>query len=283
MIAWREQQIDYESCVAFYLGDLDPDRARAVESWLRMRPEIARRARRDAQAQTQIKRYFDIVIDEPVPTRLLATNRPAGLRWPMRLGMAASIVLAGVGGWWLGHDHSIGTQASPTFSQRVAEISQSQPQHVVLSNNSQRASIRHPDLSAQGYTMVASKILQEGDRPLIKFLYRSDTNEQIRIYAQPEQNRLTDMPRLSSENGVSLARWRDHGVDYALVGNVPSDSLETLAQTASGAAAAGNRNRSTMNPPPANQRGETAMPAAHDTVPVQEDAMQTNGQTPIVR
>src|SRR5699024_2745823 len=46
-------------------------------------------------------------------------------------------------------------------------------------------------------------------------------------------------PEVTSQGGVSLAQWREGGTRYALVGEMPESSLQTLAQAASNDAASG--------------------------------------------
>ncbi len=227
--------IDYEDCVAFYLGELSPREARSVALWLHAHPEMARRAGRDAEVQKQIKRHFDPVLDEPIPQRLLAAGarRP---RWPKRMATAAVVVLAAAGGWWFGTTQVNNSTAVPAFRQRVAVLSQQQPQHVSQARSAQAASINAPDLSAHGYRLVASRVLHQGDRPMTAFLYRNNAGGQIRIYAQTRPQRVQAAPSVLTQNGVQLAQWHRDGVNYALVGNnVPSGSLRSLARAAAGA------------------------------------------------
>ncbi len=259
------KEIDYECGVAFYLREIDPAQARTVEAWLRAHPELAQRARRDAEIQAQIKHHFDGVLDEPIPQRLLAVGRHRQLHWPKRLATAAVIVAAASGGWWLGASQPGHPAATPDFSQRVAALWHNQPQRVVQSKVVSATPVRPPDLSARGYRLAASQVLRRGERPLTEFLYRNNRGAQVKIYAQTRSNRLTHRPTVSMQNGIPLARWRYGDVDYALVGNMPSAALQSLARVATGArtkpaAHAPPRNRPSVKPLPGPQGSPAAVP-----------------------
>jgi anti-sigma factor RsiW len=226
---------------------------------------LARRARRDAAIQTQVKHHFDPVLDEPIPPRLLAIGRRRGLHWPRRLATAAAIVVAASGGWWLGAMQADKPAATPAFGQRIVQLLHNQPQRVSQANAAS-APIRHPDLSARGYRLVASQVLHRGGRPLSEFLYRNNRGAQVKIYAQALPHRLANVPTMSTDNGVPLARWRHNGVGYTLVGNMPSRALHALAQTAAATRPdAPPRNAPAVKPSSRLPGGPTAVPASENS------------------
>lgn len=236
MSARRFKPVDFERCVEFYLQGADAHADPEMGLWLQANPALARRAREHAEMQRQLRQRYDPVLDEPVPPRLLAGGRRVSVRWPIRFGFAATLVLAAGLVWWLQTTHS-GTPPVPMFSQRVATVAQNRQAPPVERPVSQirptaTASIHHPDLSLRGYSLRSRHVVPGGAEPVVEFLYSNRQGVRVRIYAQVRHPQPTHAPQVVTENGVSLAQWQHDGVNYALVGDLPRQSLARLAQTA---------------------------------------------------
>jgi len=232
MMPRRNQAIDYESCIAFYLDALEATRARDVEAWLRMHPELARRARLDAQAQRQVNRYFAPVLEDPIPPRLVAAAQPAGSRWTGYIALAASIVLSTTAGWWLGAtmhtDHPSRTRSAS--SHLIAPLGRQRSPQPVAATVATTTTIPHPDFSSQGYRLIAVKPIRQGNQMQVEFLYQNNHGKQVTVYAQPRSAQPGKHPRLYLHDGLLRIRWQHAGINYSLSGNMSPASLEALAR-----------------------------------------------------
>lgn len=237
MMLRRHQAIDYETCIAYYLDELEATRARDVEAWLRMHPELARRARLDAEAQRQVNRYFAPVLEDPIPQRLVAAAPPAGSRWTGYLTLAAAVVLSTTAGWWLGATMQ-SNQPATTRAASAHPIAvrtrhrSSQPVSATADTSDTTTKIPHPDFSSQGYRLIASTPIRQGNQRRFEFIYRNAQGKQVTVDAQPSSTQPGKHPSLYLHNGLLQIRWQHDGINYSLSGNMSPASLEALARHA---------------------------------------------------
>lgn len=261
----RQQAIDYESCVAYYLGDLAKERAEQVQDWLRIHPEIARRARVDAEAQGKVQQYFERMFDEPIPPRLMTAGQYPGSRWTSRFAVAASIALAATAGWWLGANPFMQQQPSVNAlgNQEFASVKplDSRSQETVHTADT-TVTTAHPDLTAEGYRFIGSKKLTRGGQPVSRFIYRDAQGQKLQIDARPSAPAGAKTPDLYMDDGTMRVQWRRAGIRYSLVGDLPPASLEALAQAAAGKLPASPNHVAGSNTPSVEQ--SSPAPEQHD-------------------
>lgn len=221
---------EYEACVAYYRDTLPCAQRARVRAYLEMHAHVAQRARLDAAHESAVARHWDAVLDEPLPPRLQVSTTPAIRVWPRRLAMAATIVLSAAGGWWLG-DRAMPRDPAGVFATRVAAAAQQPAAGSVAIAGHDLSAVPAPDLSARGYQLVQQQRVDVNGHALVEFVYRNRSGQRVRIYAETGGARGM-APTMTSQDGMSLALWRDNGTHYALVGDVPALSLRTLAQAA---------------------------------------------------
>ena len=238
----RDREYPYEDAVSFYAGRLASSRERSTLAWVTAHPDAAARARRDAAIEQRIARQYEAVLDEPIPPRLLRYGHRRRARWPMRMGTAAAVAVAAGIGWWGGTQQMPSPERADGFVQRVAAAADGDGPDgtpVVSTAGAQTSpgggnALPAPDLGAQGYDMVARRHVDDagGGRDLGEFVYENDLGQRVRLFAQRREPVGEPSPRVSFEGGRPLARWQANGVDYALVGEMPADSLRSLARIA---------------------------------------------------
>lgn len=224
-------RIDHETCIAYYRNALPAQRAAQVRAYLDAHPDAADFAQTDATLDHAIAQSLDSVLQEPIPTRLQIDKHSAVRLWSSRFAIAVTIVLAAAVGWWFG-DLPTAADNGNAFTQRVVAAAQRPPAETgttVAEHLPGR--VQSPDLSLQGYRLIRQQRLADASASLIEFVYRNDGGHLLRIYAETVSGQRST-PTVTSQDGVSLAQWRKDGTRYALVGDMPALSLQTLAQAA---------------------------------------------------
>lgn len=228
-------KIDYEQCVSYYRASQRLAGATAIERYLAANPRTAERAARDAERERTLTRFYDPVLDEPIPPRLLYDRGPSPAAWLTgAAGLITVISLSVMGGWWLrGPEPTPSSPASPsaTFGQQVARLADQQPTTAAAANTEPRAS--HPDLSGAGYRFSGQHVVATDGQPLTAYNYRDTNGQHVTIYARPHPGADTATPGIITAAGVSLARWQSQDHDYALTGDLPRTELDRLAGMAS--------------------------------------------------
>lgn len=228
----RSETTDFERCVEFYRHAKHANLSPRLALWLQANPEIAERARQHAMIEKKLQHFYAPVLDEPIPFRLRAARQRARSYWPVGLSAAAALMLAISAGWWLQSLNSGQSTAKPAFTQLIADLAQDEVSPASRFDTRGALPAAYPDLSAQGYTLISHRVLDDAGEPLVEFRYGNRRGAQIRIYANEYPEEATETPRILSDDGVTQAHWRDNNVDYALVGNLPDHSLYTLARAA---------------------------------------------------
>jgi|GEM_PF-3094686 len=227
---------NYERAVAFYAGRLGPRDQARVRAWAAEEPVRAARARRDAAIERRIAREYEAVLREPIPPRLLVRRRGHRRARLVRSGAAAAVVLAAASSvWWpyvertvSGADNATGFESPPGLGEPAAADA------VPVSEPGAHRASPTPDLSAHGYRLIGREVLRDTPRPLTELTYEKEGGPPVHVYAQDRPPQSTSEPEVSMRDGRPLARWRAHGVNYALVGDLPASSLQALARSAAG-------------------------------------------------
>lgn len=245
-------EIDETELHAWIDGQLDPDRARAVEAAVGADTELAARMQAYADQNRELRALFGGVVDEPLPERLRTANiasRYSRRRWLAPL--AASIIWLAVGltGGWLANDW-LGESAPVEASRHVAaeavaahrvyaaevrhpvEVFADEEAHLVkwlskrLGHN-----IRMPDLTSLGFQLVGGRLLPaEGGKPAAHFLFEDQTGRRVTIYVSLYKSGQDTAFRYQKMQGAGAFVWLEPDLGYAIAGDVPRELLLAISR-----------------------------------------------------
>ena len=239
---------------AYFDGELDGERAAAVEAWLAAEPGDAERLRHWAGQKDGLHRLFDPILDEPVPPRLALAARGAGRRRAallvlMRLvATLALLMVGGVAGWWLRdslpHERVAMADGSGMATDALAahlvfavevrhpvEVAAADRAHLIgwLSKRLGTA-LKVPDLGPAGYSLMGGRLLSAADGPAAQFMYESKNGQRVSLYLRRAGGGTATAFKFASQNGVEAFYWLDGPFGYALVADLPRDQLMPLAK-----------------------------------------------------
>jgi len=249
----RKTAINDDALLAFADDRLPAAERDAVAAYLADHPEQADRVAAWQRQNRDLRRAFDPVLREPVPTALVAAAMGMGQR-PLRrtvLAAAASIVLflgGGLAGWMVkdtfeGPEQSVAVQgfvqraivAHAVYEPEVrhpVEVGAAQLDHLVgwLSKRL-GTKVKAPVLTKAGFTLVGGRLLPDASAPAAQFMYENKEGLRLTLYLRvaAKQNRETAF--LWHQQGDLLTcYWLDGQVGYALSGRVPWKDMETLSK-----------------------------------------------------
>lgn len=240
--------ISEEHLHAYADNRLDASRQTQVEAWLAAHPE--QRARVDAwRAQAaQLHLAYDLVLDQPIPSRLMpAANGP---RWVelRRLAAVGWLLAGGAIGFLLrGETAPDGTAATAgtALPRRAAvahavytpevrhpvEVGADQEAHLVgwLSKRL-GAPLKPPRLDEAGYRLVGGRLLPGDTGEVAQFMYEDTAQRRLTLYVQPSAMQAHDARfRHAREGGIDVFYWVDGRFGYALSGTTGRDDMLRLA------------------------------------------------------
>jgi anti-sigma factor RsiW len=229
-----------------YLDDeLAPERRVEVEAHLAANPELVDRLGTYGRHDEALRARFDPVLDEPVPRRL--TQRRSRPVTPLRYAAGlAFLILGGVAGWYL-HDLKGAHPLSdpPVWARRAAvahavyspevrhpvEVGAEQEAHLVAWLSKRLGtSLRIPQLSGIGYSLVGGRLLPGERAPVAQFMYQDAQGQRLTLYVRTngEQTRETAF-RFAQDGSVRVFYWIDRGLGLALSGEIGKDELLRVA------------------------------------------------------
>jgi len=86
-----------------------------------------------------------------------------------------------------------------------------------------------PDLSAKGYDLVGGRLLPSSDGPAAQFMYENAQGLRITLFAARSDGSLMAEFTFQENGKTNSFYWQDEKLRYALVGDLPHDSLNALA------------------------------------------------------
>jgi anti-sigma factor RsiW len=239
---------------AYFDGELDPERRRAVEAYLATRPEDADRLESYRGHDMLIRRAYRRLAERPISPRLLrAVTRhgAAGARrrwfWPAAV-VAAGLLLfaAGTTSGWYGHAllappdpraHTL--VADATAAHLVYAVEVRHPVEVPASEQAHLATwlgrrlavpLRLPDLSDSGYELVGGRLLPaEQGRPAAQLMYQEVGGRRVTLYVRATTGDQQTAFRFARAGDLSAFYWEDGDVAWVLVGELPRAQLLDLA------------------------------------------------------
>lgn len=235
---------------AYVDGRLDFARSEEVSAYLEQHPEVASRfASYDAQ-RTMLRRAFDPIADEPVPTRLnlghmIARKRQGGIsRWRNAAAAVGFLFVGGSGGWYL---HELATpakegvialadEATDSFetyaADRVRPVELRADSTVELVDWATERLKRKPvlpDLSKVGYRLMGGRVVSTPHGAALMLMYDDDQGTRLVMLTRPMVVDQTRTMTPHSQGMVGGWAWASDGMGYSLVGSLPPETLHPLA------------------------------------------------------
>ncbi|MGC9371086.1 MAG: anti-sigma factor family protein, partial [Paracoccaceae bacterium] len=92
--------------------------------------------------------------------------------------------------------------------------------------------MRPPDLAASGFSLMGGRILPSEDGPAGLYMYENEDGKRITLYISPQRNKADSAFEYAGEGTTQSLYWKDRGLGYAVVGDMPRDRLRDLAKQA---------------------------------------------------
>jgi anti-sigma factor RsiW len=196
-----------------------------------------------AEQNAILRSIYNPVLDEPVPTALLAVHPRAWRRY----AAAAAIFVLGLGLGWLVRGEFITPQVVPVSLARLAatahavyapevrhpvEVPASEEAHLVgwLSKRV-GTTLKAPKLAPLGYDLVGGRLLSGPQGPVAHFMYQDGRGQRLTLYVSRQRGEPRDTAfRFSQEDRVSVFYWVDGNFGYALSGEMKRDQLLQVAE-----------------------------------------------------
>ena len=227
---------------AYVDGALPEGDRGGIEAWLASHPEDAERLRAYAEQNTLLRSFYNPVLEEPVPAKLLAVRPRAWWGY----AAAAGIFALGIGLGWFVRGVFITPQVVPVPLARQAaiahvvyspevrhpvEVTADEEEHLVrwLSKRLGTA-LKAPKLAPLGYELVGGRLLSGPQGPVAHFMYQDARGQRLTLYVSRQRGEPRDTAfRFSQEERVSVFYWVDGNFGYALSGEVRRDQLLKVA------------------------------------------------------
>jgi anti-sigma factor RsiW len=239
---------------AYVDGQLPPQQHLAMEQHLRLHPDDALRVALFQAQKQAIRRLYQPVLNEPVPSRLrhAATARSGR---PARQ-LAAAVVLAlvsGAAGWGLKGSLSASPSVEAAFleplAQRAAvahavftpevkhpvEVGAAQEDHLIawLSKRLGHA-IQAPRLQGLGYALEGGRLLPGEQGPVAQLMYRDSSGQRLTVYISTEPGAFANPDhetafRFSAQGPINVFYWVDHQFGYAISSRADRGTLAKVS------------------------------------------------------
>ncbi len=243
------------------LGDADRER---VQVWLQQNPQDMARVQAWAADRAALATLYRDALDERPPQSLQATvqgrrfNGGTRPRWAQAAAAAGLLIvgalLGGAGVWqWERQQHA--RQESNLRSQLAAGTAQGwvqraayahsvyvgEPRHAVeVRANEEHLSrwltrridmpVKLFDLQEQGFELVGGRLLPDGPGKSAQLLYQDAQQRRVTVYLRKPEEGTDAAFRYEQQGKVGMFYWVEEGAGYALVGELPKQTLLNLAQ-----------------------------------------------------
>jgi anti-sigma factor RsiW len=239
-----------EELLAYAHDALPPEARAALGARLAGDPEARARLDDWAAQDAAIGALYDAPATAPVPERLRGVLRrpaPRRARAPLRVAAMLALVATGAAGGWLGHARlapaggamalaEAALTAHGTYVVEVVhpvEVPATQREHLdTWMSKRMGTRMRPPDLAASGFTLMGGRILPSEDGPAGLYMYENADGKRVTLYVSPQRDKADSAFEYAGQGATQSLYWKDGGLGYAVVGDMPRDRLRDLAMEA---------------------------------------------------
>jgi len=229
---------------AYADGQLDDARRVQMEAHLAHDPAATESVRLWREQNEALRAFYNPVLNQPVPQRLLAV-RPSRGRWPY-YALAAGAMGLSFGLGWMAQSYrterfveaaALPRRAAVAYAvyapevRHPVEVGADQQDHLVKWLSKRLGNeLKVPLLTPQGFDLVGGRLLPGGKGPVAQFMYQDAKGQRITLYisvrdAEPRNTAF----RFSQEDKVAVFYWIDGKLGYALSGEMDRASLLAVA------------------------------------------------------
>lgn len=243
------QPITEDDLLAFVDGQLDEQRRLEVLAYLDTNPEAAVRVAVYKHQNNAMHKYFDPVLEEPIPKRLLtyrASSRMRSVHVWRYAAILAWVFIGGLVGWMLHGTLDERQAPAYAFAQQAVtahaiyvsevthpvEVAADQEAHLVkwLSNRL-GVEIRAPQLSKAGYDLIGGRLLPSEAGPAAQFMYEDAAGKRLTLYIRAGMKSAhEEVYHYLQEGNVGVSYWMDEHIACALSGELEKTRLLKLAE-----------------------------------------------------
>lgn len=228
--------------------ELSPERAAAVEDWLRDDAEAQALLRDIRHINEGLQALYGPVAEEPVPERLLEVRRRRTRRWQAlgRIAAALLLLVVGAAGGWFARDIAMDDEpvikalANESFSahkvfvvevKHPVEVAAAQEQHLVRWLTKRLgAPVKAPNLRSLGFELVGGRLLSAHEGPAAQFMYETSGGQRVTIYVRQNASGRETAFRYQKSGNLSGFYWLEGALAYAIVAELPREEVLNLAQ-----------------------------------------------------
>lgn len=252
-----------EMLSAWVDGELGAAERERVELWLQHNPQDMARVQAWAADRAGLAALYRPVLDEPAPENLQAAvwsrkSIDTAPRWAYAAAAAGLLVtgaLLGGGSVWQFQKRQFASQESALRAQLAAGTAQGWAQRAAYAHSIYVAEPRHAvevkaneehlsrwltrridmpvklfDLQDQGFELVGGRLLPDGPGKSAQLLYQDAQKRRVTVYLRKPEKGTDAAFRYEQQGNVGMFYWVEEGAGYALVGELPKQTLLDLAQ-----------------------------------------------------
>ena len=256
-----------EQLSAWVDGELDATERAQVQAWLQTHPDDMARVQAWAADREALGRLFGSVLHEPAPDALKATvwrresrTPPLWARAAAAAGLVVGGALAGGGLVWQWQQQRHAELALQLRQQLAPGTAQGWVQRAAFAHSVYVAEPRHAvevkaqeehlsrwltrridipvklfDLRAQGFELVGGRLLPDGPGKSAQLMYQdapvTGQPRRVTVYLRKPDKGTDAAFRYEQQGKLGMFYWVEEGAGYALVGELPKETLLALAQT----------------------------------------------------
>lgn len=240
-----------EDLIAYFQDALPREAKAALESRLAGDPEAKAKLEDWAAQDVAIRALYDTPADAAVPERLTDVLRapatPRRYRAPLQVAAMLALLAVGGTGGWLGHAWVSPTAGATQLAEAAltahgtyvvevvhpVEVPATQREHLdTWMSKRLGTQMRPPDLAASGFTLMGGRILPSEDGPAGLYMYENADGKRITLYVSPQRDAGDSAFQFAGHGETQSLFWKDRGLGYAVVGDMPRDRLRDLAEQA---------------------------------------------------
>ncbi len=254
-------EVTEELLSAYVDGEVNANQRARVQDWLQQHPEDRERVQAWQADREAMADLFKPVLSEPTPQALRAAvlRRHAPPRWALAAGAAGLLLtgaLAGGAGVWQWQQQRQAEQLAQLRVQLAAGTAQGWVQRAAYAHRIYVAEPRHPvevkaqeehlsrwltrridipvklfDLQAQGFELVGGRLLPDGPGKSAQLMYQDAQQRRVTVYLRKPEKGADASFRFEQQGPLGMFYWVEEGAGYALVGELPKETLLALAQS----------------------------------------------------